>query len=241
MWLLWLLWPTPASAHVQWFVTEPAGSFAPFSIFEWIVGFIFLTIGLAIFSYLTPLDTKLWQRLQLPQWAYQYVPIIIWLIAAGFAVWGYHEELVLGYGGLIAYAVLRKRRHQLGLTLLAVGTGLAFTEAALAEKLLHPEYSATFLTLYDWNFINNLGVTWFNDRWFILLAGMVEAGLGLALAIGLAPRLTIVLLSMVCVITAVLLGITEVIGHISIVMAFLIYLIDTTKLNALNPLRSTRT
>ncbi len=229
-WLILLfISPLPAAAHVQWFVTAPAVAMPPFQPWEIAVGTCGGLVLLTTLWALTRLDTTLWKTIRLKPYLQEWIPIIALLIGCISAIFAYHRELMLVYLGLIAYALAWKRSPRLALTLLAAGTGLAFTYAAFVEKILHPEYSATFLQNHHWNFLANLGWTTFSDRWFILSAGVVEAGLGLALAIGLAPRITITLLTLVCVTTAILLGITEVYGHIIIVMAFMIYLVGTLR------------
>lgn len=225
-WILFLLWPRAAEAHVQWFVTEGNAAIEPY---QWSEPLVWLSVLgsvllLGVFGWLTKLDQAWWQRILLSHKAVRIISITSLGVGLLFSVVAFHWELILVYIGLVLYGILVWKYPQLAVRLLMVGVGLSFTQAAFAEKLLHPELAATFLHTHHWNFLYNFGFTWYTNRVFILHAGLVEGLLGLALALGFAPRLVIAQLSVVCLITAYILGLSEVLGHAPIVMAFVMIL-----------------
>ncbi len=225
-WIIFLLWPQATSAHVHWFVQDSHLMITPYQWFEpivWLSG-LGAAIFLAILAWFTPRDYAIWNKINPLASQQRNIVMTAYVLALVFSVVAVHAELALVYVGLVLYGLLIWRYPQIAVRLLMIGVGLSFTQAAFAEKLLHPELSAEFLLSHHWNFLYNLGFTWYTDRIFILQAGLVEALLGLALALGFAPRLVIALLSLVCVITASILGVAEVMGHVAIVLSFVMIL-----------------
>lgn len=107
-------------------------------------------------------------------------------------------------------------------TILRVTLGIAFITLAFSEKLFHPELGAEFLQEHNWNFMELVGFNWYTDRLFVLSAGMVELLLGLLIFSGLAARITVVAIIAVFSITATLLGPSEVLGHIPIIIILIV-------------------
>lgn len=99
----------------------------------------------------------------------------------------------------------------LALPALKLFVGLALIVLAFSEKLLDISLANEFLSEHDWNLLSAIDVS---DRAFILLAGAIEALIGLAFVINKATRLSSLALLVVMVLTAILLGIEEVIGHL---------------------------
>jgi hypothetical protein len=135
---------------------------------------------------------------------------------------------LLHYYGIALYCWLLPWRPRLAVGMLAALVGSALIALALVEKLLQPELAGLFLLDHEWNFMAGAGVDWFTDRYFILFTGLVELTLGFTLAVGIAPRLTSALLLVVFVMTALLLGWHEVVGHAPIIAAVLFYLTETS-------------
>ena len=96
-----------------------------------------------------------------------------------------------------------------GLLRASVGIGLMIL--ALSEKLIGIANSTAFLQQYHWNFLFTIGVT---DRNFIIVAGMVELLVGLTLVLNIAPRLTTAIVAGLMTMTAILLGVDEIFGHL---------------------------
>lgn len=146
----------------------------------------------------------------------------------------------LNLAALAGFLVLSKRRHgslqlpaaQQALPLLRIGTGLALLLLAIQEKLLRPDYGTDFVSRYLWNFMANLGLG-FDDRYFVLAAGLVEAILGLLLVLGSTTRLCVLVISgfMLSSNLAFLLqgqldeALTEITGHLPIICTALILLV----------------
>ncbi len=76
---------------------------------------------------------------------------------------------------------------------LRIITGLSIVAPALGEKLWNPELGAAFLAHHpEFNFLRTyLGLTWFTDERFVLVAGLAEAIIGILLASGLLTRVVI--------------------------------------------------
>lgn len=95
--------------------------------------------------------------------------------------------------------------------LLRIFVGIGLMVLAVTEKLQGVTYSTEFLQTYDWNFLHALGIS---DRSFILIAGAVEFVVGLSLVLNWAPRITTAIVLGLMIITAALLGMEEVFGHL---------------------------
>ena len=104
--------------------------------------------------------------------------------------------------------------HSYGLPLLRIGTGLNLFILGFSEKIMSPSLTENFLSLYHWNFMHNIGFTWFTDYWFAFSAGVVEALFGLFLMLGLVTRTTTITLAVFLLSTLVMLGPVELMGHL---------------------------
>jgi len=100
---------------------------------------------------------------------------------------------------------------------LRIMAGASLVIVACHEKLLNPALSTAFLAGHHWNFMQQLGLDWFDDRLFVLSAGMVELLIGVLLMLGWCQRTTAVVLAGFMTITAIILGPSEVIGHLPFV------------------------
>jgi uncharacterized membrane protein YphA (DoxX/SURF4 family) len=106
------------------------------------------------------------------------------------------------------------RIHSYGLPLLRIGTGLNLFILGFSEKIMSPSLTENFLSQYHWNFMHNIGFTWFTDYWFAFSAGVAEALFGLFLILGLVTRTTIIALAIFLLSTLIMLGPVELIGHL---------------------------
>mgnify|MGYP001370439397 CR=1 FL=1 len=106
-----------------------------------------------------------------------------------------------------------ERFAHLALPIIRLGMGLTLVILALDEKLLHPELTVAFLTDHHLNFMRALGFYAFTDLHFTFAAGVAELTFGLLLVSGLATRLVTLALSTFFILTTVILGPTEVVGH----------------------------
>lgn len=104
---------------------------------------------------------------------------------------------------------LRKPRQ--GLALLRTFTGMALIALAFSEKLLNLALSQDFLYEHQWNILQSAGVS---DRIFIITMGSIELILGLMILLNILPRLSVVMIAGAMTVTAVILGPSEVPGHL---------------------------
>ncbi len=95
--------------------------------------------------------------------------------------------------------------------LLRTFVGLGLVVLAFSEKLLNLTLSNDFLQNNSWNFLSSFGV---DDRNFIILAGVVELLAGLTLVLNKVPRLGTLAVLCLMIITAAILGLEEVFGHL---------------------------
>ena len=115
--------------------------------------------------------------------------------------------------------------HSHAYSILRIGTGFNLIVLGFSEKILSPNLAQNFLNQYHWNFMYNLGFINYTDYYFIFSAGMVEILFGIFLVLGLVTRITTFVLAIFLIITLILLGPTELIGHLphfSIAFIFLV-------------------
>ena len=104
--------------------------------------------------------------------------------------------------------------HSYGLPLLRIGTGLNLFILGFSEKIMSPSLTENFLSIYHWNFMQNIGFSWFTDYWFAFSAGVAEALFGLFFILGLVTRTTTIALAVFLLSTLVMLGPVELMGHL---------------------------
>lgn len=95
--------------------------------------------------------------------------------------------------------------------LLRIFIGIGLMTLALSEKLIGINNSANFLIEHHWNFLSFTGL---DDRNFIIISGITEFVVGLTLVLNIVPRLTTAVVVVLMSITAYILGIDEVFGHL---------------------------
>ena len=134
----------------------------------------------------------------------EYIGIALYLLLRGPGMYSIDESR-----GKLKTTFTKYSKYSLDVYRSLVGLSLVWL--AFGEKLLNIAVAQEFLTLHSWNFLESFGVA---DRYFILIVGSVELVIGLALIFNLASRLLVTLLLGLMVLTAVLLGIEEVFGHL---------------------------
>lgn len=111
------------------------------------------------------------------------------------------------------------------LPVIRIGTGLTLAILAVHNKLMTPDLTLTFLDSHNLNFMAALGFTGFTNIHFVLAAGVMEFAVGLLLAFGIATRFIAAIVVMLLLITMVIFGPAELIGHLPLVgiAALLVY------------------
>lgn len=113
---------------------------------------------------------------------------------------------------------------------LRVSAGAGLMVLAFSEKLFNIGLSEAFLTENSWNVLSFAGVS---DRSFTLFAGMIELMIGASLIFNIATRLTTLMLLGVMSLTAVLLGLNEIIGHLFAIAVIAVVWIPPVKRSGL--------
>lgn len=112
------------------------------------------------------------------------------------------------------------------LEILRVLTGLALMILAWDEKLSHPILAEKFLETHQWNFMHDLlNISSFSNHDFALAAGVTEFLFGLVLVLGWVTRLNTLVMSIFFFITAVILGLHELVGHLPVFAVAILFLI----------------
>jgi len=113
---------------------------------------------------------------------------------------------------------------------LRVFTGIALITLGLSEKLLGANLGQAFITKYEWNFMQNMGLEFFTDRIFILSAGVMEVVFGSILILGTVTRLNILVVAVFMVMTNLTFALQgnseaammELVGHFPIIATAII-------------------
>ena len=149
-----------------------------------------------------------------------------------FEVLGLAAYVLLEGGGtmslnhLLGQTKSRLKAYQAyALPFFRVGVGVSFITLALSEKLLNIDLGLSFLANHHWNFMSVAGVS---DRCFVLFAGTMELILGAALILNFASRVVILMIAGMLVLTAAILGVTEVAGHLFGIALVLAIWLDKT-------------
>jgi hypothetical protein len=89
------------------------------------------------------------------------------------------------------FAVLDKHAVEI----VRVGTGIALIIMAFTEKLSYPELGLSFLDIHHWNFMSNIGLTWFTNNLFVLSTGFAEMIFGIIFILGYLTRINTILIA----------------------------------------------
>ncbi|WP_223428657.1 hypothetical protein [Tateyamaria pelophila] len=116
---------------------------------------------------------------------------------------------------------------------LRIWTGISLVALAVGEKLAPSALGQVFVAQYQWNFMQALGIDFFDDRLFVLSAGMVEAVIGIVLILGTTVRLAVLALSVMMAISNIVFiiqgnneaALVEFVGHMPIIGVALLLLL----------------
>lgn len=175
-----------------------------------------------------------------------------WIKVAAISMLALHAGVAVKFGILPAleYAIIigiacflllnsiedEKRRELFkpySVDVLRIWTGISLVALAFGEKLAPSSLGQVFVAQYQWNFLQALGFTFFDDRLFVLSAGMVEAVIGIVLILGTTVRLAVLALSVMMAISNVVFilqgnneaALVEFIGHMPIIGIALLLLL----------------
>ena len=114
------------------------------------------------------------------------------------------------------------------IVMLRTATGLSLIVVALTEKLWNPDLGRAFLLARpDLNVLQHLlGMGWFSDDAFVLMAGLTEAAIGAMLISGLSPRLVILAMWLPFNLGIPVLPSQELLGHLPILGIMYVLLVD---------------
>jgi hypothetical protein len=159
-------------------------------------------LGLFLFSFfLYPVWVVLEQAL------YAGIALYLLILGRGLVKPGVHKEALAAF----------RRYWRLAPMFLRVGVGTSIAVLAFTEKLLNPALALAFLKSHPtFNIAQLIGLTWFTNESFILLAGAVELTIGLALISGILPKLVILAMLIPFNLPLPFLPPTELLGHLPI-------------------------
>lgn len=138
--------------------------------------------------------------------AFEILGIGMFALIVGRPVWQIADTKVFHY--------ITEHFKEYGIPILRVATGLNLMVLGFSEKLLNPGLATNFLSNYNWNFMEQIGMTWFTNYWFVYAAGMSEILFGLMFVLGLVTRVTTIALAVFLLSTLTLLGPVELMGHL---------------------------
>ncbi|MEM7753281.1 MAG: hypothetical protein AAF230_07695 [Pseudomonadota bacterium] len=175
-----------------------------------------------------------------------------WIIIAALLMLLLHMGVALKFGKFSAleYAIyigialfllfnaipddaLREKLKPYSVDALRIWTGVSLVALAIGEKLAPTALGQVFVAQYQWNFMQALGVTFFDDALFVLSAGMVEAFIGVVLILGTTVRLAVLALSIMMAVSNIVFiiegnneaALVEFIGHMPIIGVALVLLL----------------
>ncbi|WP_424929472.1 hypothetical protein [Amaricoccus tamworthensis] len=128
---------------------------------------------------------------------------------------------------------LRDRLKPYSVDVLRIFTGLSLIILGIAEKLHPAALGQAFIAEYAWNFMPLLGFDWFDDRLFVLSAGVMEVVFGTILVLGVLTRLNIFVVAVLMLTSNIVFliegrneeAMVELIGHLPIIATALILLV----------------
>lgn len=124
----------------------------------------------------------------------------------------------------------RDKYNNVGIAILRISFGLQLCALAAQDKLINPSLSLGFLSDYPYfNFMNLIGIESFTDTHFVLAAGLAEFSMGLLLVFNLFQRLGALTALFFFSITSIILGPSELIGHIPVIIVLLIIINNPSK------------
>lgn len=128
---------------------------------------------------------------------------------------------------------IREQLKPYSVDALRIFTGIALVVLGVSEKLYGAILGQAFIAEYNWNFMPALGFEFFDDRLFVLSAGVMEVVFGVILICGVVTRLnTLVIAGFMLMSNVVFLlqerkedALIELIGHLPVIATALILLL----------------
>lgn len=175
-----------------------------------------------------------------------------WIMMAALLMFVLHAGVAIKFGlfSALEYAIvigiaffllfnaipgedMRNRLKPYSVDALRIWTGISLVALAVGEKLAPSALGQVFVAQYQWNFMQALGFTFFDDRLFVLSAGMIEAVIGIVLILGTTVRLAVLALSVMMAISNLVFiiegnneaALVEFIGHMPIIGVALLLLL----------------
>jgi uncharacterized membrane protein YphA (DoxX/SURF4 family) len=128
---------------------------------------------------------------------------------------------------------LREQLKPYSVDVLRIFTGLSLIILGISEKLHPTALGHVFISDYAWNFMPLLGFEWFDDRLFVLSAGVMEVVFGAILVLGVVTRLNILAVAVLMLTSNIVFllesrnteALVELIGHLPIISTALVLLV----------------
>lgn len=128
---------------------------------------------------------------------------------------------------------LREQLKPYSVDVLRIFTGLSLIILGISEKLHPTALGHVFISDYAWNFMPLLGFEWFDDRLFVLSAGVMEVVFGTILVLGVVTRLNILAVAVLMLTSNIVFllenrnaeALVELIGHLPIIATALVLLV----------------
>lgn len=120
--------------------------------------------------------------------------------------------------------ILHRAYPQAALTILRLGLGAQLMILAVHNKLIEPELGLRFLEQYHWNFMQMMGLQYFDNLLFVFSAGIAEFTFGLLIFTGMGASVALLSVGFFFVLTSTMLGLDELIGHLPIIASVVILL-----------------
>lgn len=117
----------------------------------------------------------------------------------------------------IGFGLLFCSQPKIALFWLRVGFGMQLAILAIHNKFLNPDLGLMFLSVFDWNFPEKLGLEIFSDMAFVFSAGSAELIFGVLIALGISTRFVCACVAFFFILTSCMLGINELMGHIPVI------------------------
>jgi uncharacterized membrane protein YphA (DoxX/SURF4 family) len=128
---------------------------------------------------------------------------------------------------------LREQLKPYSVDVLRIFTGLSLIILGISEKLHPTALGHVFISDYAWNFMPLLGFEWFDDRLFVLSAGVMEVVFGAILVLGVVTRLNILAVAVLMLTSNIVFlfenrnteALVELVGHLPIIATALVLLV----------------
>lgn len=126
-------------------------------------------------------------------------------------------DYIFEFSSIAAALIFSQYKPNYSIVVLRIGFGAQLMVLAVHNKLMNPSLGLQFLNEYSWNFMSYIGFRGFDDLLFVFSAGMFELAFGLMIALGIGTRLVSICVIFFFVITSIILGVGELVGHLPII------------------------